>query len=360
MSLSALARERTPSVYPSEGALVAAMRKGDERAWPTLLGRYSSAIHAAALAYARMCHKSDAYESVQDAASGLYLCMVERLRDSILNYYRGECCLKTWVHRLIGDRRQIIKAFLMQTDQGRGRADTRLPRAMQQRSALDQEIYRRLVWGKEPTWIAWDLGISEAESHERSAEILELLHRRSPRVYRRIMGNRQALRPTVSLDRPSSSSGGERVFLEIEDVAPLPDAIVEQRCLEEHLPEIDRLIEQAIAEVPEEDVRIMILAFDHRWSLAEVVERAEIMNLSGINARHQVDYRITRSVRMIADHICANLPCLADADGIGTCAEEVVASLKELFREHGVQPYLAPGAGAATASPPHQSAVAAG
>lgn len=338
----------------SDDELVEGMRRGDESAWQVLLERYSSVIQGAAQSYARTCHSTEAYESVEDAASGLYLCMVERIRESMLTCFRGECRVKTWIYRLIGDRRQVIKALLMQTDRGRGRADTRLPRLIQQRGGLDREIYRRLVWGKEPSWIGWDLGLSELEARERSEDILELLRRHSPRVYRRIMANRQALRPMVSLGRPTPSSGGDALFPEVEDVAPLPDIVAEQRCLGEHLPQVEHLIEQAIAEVPEDDVRLMILVFDHQWSLSEVASRARLVNLSGITARHQVDYRITRSIRVIVDHICENLPCLNRGNGYAGCREDIAASLKELFRERGTAPYLAPGARALVL--PHRAA----
>jgi len=327
----------------SDHDLVESFRNGSELAWSTLLARYSPLVHAAARSYARTCHSSDACESSEDTASGLYLCMIERLRESILYYYRGECRLRTWVYRLVGDRRQIIKAFLMQTDQGRGRADTRLPRVIQKRPVLDQEVYRRLVWGKDPSWIAWDLGLSEMEAHELASDILALLRKRSPRVYRRIMANRQALRPTVSLDQPTMSSDGEAIHFEVQDMAPLPDVAAERHCLEEHLPQIEHLIEYALADMPEEDVRLMILVFDYGWSLAEVVERAPLMNLEGISARHQVDYRITRSVRAVAARVCENLSSGAGGNVAGECCEEVVASLKVLFRERGILPYLPSG-----------------
>jgi hypothetical protein len=319
--------------------LVKALRGGEERAWSFILQRYSSLISSAAHNYTRTCRSPEAYETHEDTASGLYLLMIERVRDSIVNYYRGECALKTWIYRLIGDRRQIIKAFLMQTERGRHRADTRLPRVIQTRPALDQEVYRRLVWGKDATRISSDLGLTPIEAHELSSDIMHLLQGESPRVYRRIMANRRALQPSISLDRPLQSDDGDEIRFEAPDTGPLPDAVTEQRRLLERLPAVNELIRDGLVETSEEDIRLLMLVYDHGWSLADVVEQAELMALENVTARHQVDYRITRVLRLLASSLCDRIGEDSDTS-FAKYREEVVTALKVLFREQGVAGYV--------------------
>ncbi len=323
----------------SDDELVEALRNGVDSAWSLILSRYSSLISAAARSYARVCPSQESFETQEDTSSGLYLCMVERLRDSIINYYRGECQLKTWIFRLIGDRRQIVKALLMKTEKGRHRADTRLPRTIQRRCEIDQDVYRRLVWGKDSSWIAWDLGLTEMDAHERSADIMALLMNESPRVFRRIMANRTALQPSVSLDRPIVNDDGDLMRMEARDGGPLPDALAEQRFLLARLPAAEKAIRTSLAETDEQDIRLLLLVFDHGWSLSEIVEKADLMALENVAARHQVDYRISRVLRAMAVRLCEYLsddgaPAAAD------CRENVVSALKGLFREHGIGAFL--------------------
>ena len=319
--------------------LVESLREGNESAWSYILERYSGLISSVAHNYARTTRTSEAYESHEDTASALYLLMIERVRDSILKYYRGECQLKTWIYRLVGDRRQIIKAFLMQTDTGRHRADTRLPRLIQKRPELDQEVYRRLVWGKDSSWIAWDLGLSEIEALQLSREIMDLLKEESPRVFRRIMGNRRALQPSVSLDRSVRNDDGEDVRLEASDTRPLPDANFEQTYLLERLPSVERIIREEFNVIEECDLRLLFLVFDQGWSLAEVVEQSETLALGGILARHQVDYRITRVLRKIATKLCDHIGDTSESE-VSDGREEVVVALKELFRDRGIASFV--------------------
>lgn len=319
--------------------LVEALRDGNEQAWSYILQRYSGLISSAAHNYARATRTTEAYESHEDTASALYLLMIERVRDSIINYYRGECQLKTWIYRLVGDRRQIIKAFLMQTDTGRHRADTRLPRVIQKRDTLDQEVYRRLVWGKDSSWIAWDLGLSELEALQLTGDLMELLKNESPRVYRRILGNRRALQPSISLDRSVRNDDGDEILFEASDTRPLPDANLEQTFLFERLPFVERIIKTELSEVDEDDLRLLFLVFDQGWSLAEIVEQAETLALSGITARHQVDYRITRLLRRMATKLCEHIGD-ASEQNIEDSREEVVAALKELFRDRGIAAFV--------------------
>ncbi len=331
--------QTTISSESSDEELVESLREGDEKAWSYILQRYSGLISSAAHNYARTTRSSEAYESHEDTASALYLLMIERVRDSILKYYRGECQLKTWIYRLIGDRRQIIKAFLMQTDTGRHRADTRLPRLIQKRPELDQEVYRRLVWGKDSSWIAWDLGLSEIEALQLSRDIMDLLKKESPRVHRRIMANRRALQPSISLDRSIRNDDGDEIQFEASDTRPLPDANFEQVDLLERLPSVEQMIREELAATEECDLRLLFLVFDQGWSLAEVVEQSETLALGGITARHQVDYRITRVLRQIATKLCEHIGDTSEID-VSDSREEVVAALKELFRDRGITSFV--------------------
>jgi len=104
----------------TDNDLVDMYRAGLESASQILLHRYSPLVRSAARAYARICHSPNRHETVKDTESALYLYMVERLHESVLRYYGRKCR----VHRLIGDRKQIVKAFLVQTDQGRHRTSS--------------------------------------------------------------------------------------------------------------------------------------------------------------------------------------------------------------------------------------------
>jgi hypothetical protein len=73
--------------------------------------------------------------------------------------------------------------------------------------------------------------------------------------------------------------------------------------------------------------------------LAEVVEQSETLALEGITARHQVDYRITRVLRQIATKLCEHIGDKSEID-VGDSREEVVAALKELFRDRGIASFI--------------------
>jgi hypothetical protein len=329
------ASERPRQVQQSDEELVWAIREGETReAWPCVLERYSALLERTARAYAMKCRR-ESHETVDDTTSALYVFMAERIHDSIVRYYRGECALGVWIRRLIGDRRQIVKAFLMQTERGRHRADTRLPKSMENRPPLDRHIYRRLVWGKDPTWIAYDLGLSETASRVACDDILETLRRTSPRVAGRIAANRQSMLPVLSIERSPRNDGS--VGIDPPDTAPLPDVLAERSILLREEPRASGAISRGLARMGEGDVRVLVLVHDHGWSLSEVAEAAPRIGIRGADARHKVDYRITRALRLIAIMLLEAF----DRDRTAERRDATVQSLKDLFREHGVSRYLA-------------------
>lgn len=195
--------DKTPAESPPAGEAVASSDEelvqlftaGDETAWALLLERYTKLLYRKALDYAGQAVDR------QDEAAELYLLMVELLRRS-LGSYQGRCKVKTWVMSVVGNRRHILKAFLLRKDPAR--ADVRLPRVLQSRPRMDQDIYRRLVWGLEPEHIAVELGVGVS----RCEEVEQTVASQSPRVYARIRANRLAQAAKISLDDADADGEG--------------------------------------------------------------------------------------------------------------------------------------------------------
>ena len=333
---AALEPQSLSLAFLSDRKLVSSMRNGSDDAWRIILHRYTPMLLAAARTYARSCASRDRPGALADIASELYLFMAERVRGSLLRFYRGECEVRTWIYRIIGDRRQIIKSFMVRADETRWRADTRFPKLMQDRPRIEQEVFRRLVWGKDALWIAQDLGMTEAKAHELCETILEELANKSPRVYQRIMANRKALLRPLPIEAPQLRDDKERAALELRDESPLPDETMENAALSRLLSRLRDVVAGLIKSLPEEDVRLLILVFDAGWSLTEIAERAPLVGLPGLSARHQVDYRINRTLGHLAQHLCEHYGRWRDDTLPTPSAAEVTAVLKGFLRETGV------------------------
>ena len=197
-------------------------------------------------------------------------------------------------------------------------------------------MYRRLVWGKDALWIAQDLGMTEAKAHELCETILEELAKKSPRVYQRIIANRKALLRPVSIESPQSRDDKKCAALELRDESPLPDETMENAALSRLLARLQEMVAALMKSLPEEDVRLLILVFDAGWSLTEIAERADLVGLQGLSARHQVDYRINRALGHVAQRLCENYGRWRDVTLPNPSAAEVTAALKAFLRETGV------------------------
>ncbi|HPU85559.1 MAG TPA: hypothetical protein PLE60_09540 [Candidatus Latescibacteria bacterium] len=333
---TALEPQSLSLAFLSDRELVSSMRNDSEGAWRVILQRYTPMLLAAARTYARTCASRDRPGALADIASDLYLFMAERVRASLLRFYRGECEVRTWIYRIIGDRRQIIRSFMARADETRWRADTRLPKLMQDRPRIEQEVYRRLVWGKDALWIAQDLGMTETKAHELCETLLETLARKSPRVYQRIMANRKALLRPVPIEAPQLRDDKECAAQELRDASPLPDETAENVALNRLLSGLQDVVAGFVKSLPEADARLLILVFDAGWSLTEIAERAELLGLPGLSARHQVDYRINRALGHVAQRLCEHYGRWRD-DTLPTPSVAVVtAALKAFLRETGV------------------------
>ena len=136
--------------------LVRRVQQGDRQAWCAFLARHTNLIYRKAREYSRTGSTRISPQDREDETGDLYLFMAETLRRS-LQSFRLSCRTSTWLNSVLGNRRQIIKAYLMQKDPSR--ADVRLPKVMASRSDVDKEIFRRLVWGLDPADIARDVGV---------------------------------------------------------------------------------------------------------------------------------------------------------------------------------------------------------
>jgi len=272
-------------------------------------------------------------DDLADEVSDLYLFIVQHVQKS-LDSFQGKCKVKTWINRIVYDRKQIMKSYLLHKHPDR--ADTRLPKILQDRSDVEKEIFKRLVWGVMPDRISWELGLSEAESEEHCEEILRLLKEHSRRVYERIMANRMAVLPNVSLDQLAEEEEGEGPRYEPVDPGPSPEgALVEQ--------EIREIVWGAVKEVwdtlSKDEKRLLILIYDKEMKPSEVAKSADRLRLSGMTTAQQIYYRKDKVLRKMVEGVEKRWTSLEREDAdlkrfkIGREALDV---LEEVLRERGV------------------------
>ena len=89
-------------------------------------------------------------------------------------------------------------------------------------------------------------------------------------------------------------------------------------------------------ELTAEVVGLLVLAFDHGYSLADIANASAAADGGPVRKRHDIDYRITQALRRIADKLAEAF----DTAQLGCDRKEIVKLLKVLLRENGVRPYL--------------------
>ena len=323
--LSFSARHRGDPVADEE--LVGRIQQGDQQAWALFLERYSDLVYGRAREYSRTAPVWSGAQEQEDEVADLYLFMAESVRRSLTSF-QGICKPGTWVLSIISNRKQILKAYLLQKDPGR--ADVRLPRVLKSSSEIDQEIFRRLVWGLDPGGIAWDLNLPE---HQCMA-VEELLRQRSPRVYERIQANRQAQMPRVSLDGGTEEEGNGPP-LQVADSELSPEEQVEQQDLHRVVQEGLRVAIQSLSAI---ERRVLIMLFNQGLTAAEIVELAtEEKSLGKVENVNQCYYLKDRALNQIAAQILPRVKAFAGrAPAPEARRRDLLKQIEELLREQGI------------------------
>ncbi len=301
------------------------IQHGDERAWADFLARHSDLIFTKASQYCRLSNVRAGVFDWRDERDELYLFMAQALRRS-LNSFRMTCQPRTWVFAVIGSRKQVVKAYLLHKTPAR--ADVRLPKIMESRSALEKQIFKRLIWGIDPAHIALELQTEE----DRCAEVEALLRHHSPRVYERILGNRVALEPTLSVD-DVDERGGAR--LEFTADAPNPEELFETKA-------VKQMVQQSLADaldtltIPER--RVLILLYSHDMSAADIVALAASDHrlLDGeIGNVNQCYYIKDRALEKIASVMTPKLVNAFDEEWGASHSRRVLKCIEALLKERG-------------------------
>lgn len=308
--------------------LVRRVQQGDRQAWCDFLERHTDLIYRKAREYSRSGAARISPQDREDETGDLYLFMAETLRRS-LQSFRLSCRTSTWLNSVLGNRRQIIKAYLMQKDPSR--ADVRLPKVMASRSDVDKEIFRRLVWGLNPADIARDVGVDV----EQCARVEALLCAHSPRVYERIQGNRRAREPKLRLDE-MDESGTAGPVLQVADQGLSAEEQL-------HTDRLDRIIQQALLVGGQKlsigERRLLVLLYNHGMSAAEILDMARAddgLGLGEVTNLNRCYYLKDRALDVLAAEISDKLQSLEA--GVVTATptrRDILKSLEELLRERG-------------------------
>ena len=312
----------------SDEELVRRIQNGDEEAWADFLERYSDLIFSRARDYCRLTTVRTGSGDLRDERDEIYLFMAESVRRS-LKSFRLSCHPKTWIISVIGNRKQVIKAYLML--KAPARSDVRLPKIMESRSELEKKIFRRLIWGIEPVHIAWDLQVDESQC----LEVESLLARHSPRVFERIQGNRRALEPKLSIDEHDDEEG-DRPRIQIADIGPSPEEEMESRAAQRAVQEA---LKHAYGELAPAERRVLILLYNHGLSAAQVVEMADTdanLALSEIDNVNRCYYVKDKALAKIADIMVEKLENFAgERAGAERQPRELLRRIEELLRDRG-------------------------
>lgn len=310
--------KRQAPLVPDE-ELVARIQQSDQEAWALFLERYTDLIYTRAWEYSQAAKTWLGAEDQQDEVADLYLFMASAVQRS-LKSFRGACKPSTWVFSVLNNRRQILKGYLLHKDPGR--AEVRLPQVLKSRPEIDQEIFKRLVWGLDPIRIAHELEVPESQC----AEVEGLLADHSPRVYARIQANRQTQKPRLALDQ-----------LQIASEAPDPAEHLERQELEETMHQILSTAFQGLS-TPER--RVLVLLYDQDFAPAEVAVLAAAdpnLGLAGITEVPQVYYLKDKALGKLVDALAEHLKKLEDSPpAFAQDQREGFRRLEALLRERGI------------------------
>ena len=308
--------------------LVKRIQRNDSRSWSEFLERHTDVIYRMAQQYSRASSALTTPSDNEDEVAELYLFMAESVLRS-LRSFRGGCKPSTWVISVIGNRKHLLKAFLLKKDPGG--ADIRLPAVMESRSETDKEVFRKLVWGLEVGRIAQELDLPEV----RCREVEDLLARNSPRVYARIQANRCARAPKFSLDEWTEDDRG-RPRLQVAHPGPGPE---EQATLEWlRVPLLEGLT-AALDELSSLERRVLSLLYDEGMSAIQVVELAASdpeMGLKDVGNVNHCYYLKDRALERILTQITEKLKRAGHLPPLVGDRRKLYKALEDLLREQGV------------------------
>ena len=309
--------------------LVRRIQSGDQRAWSLFLERYTDLIYRKALHYSGASDWSVfGAQDREDEVGELYLFMAQSVLRS-LKSFKGACKPSTWILSVIGNRKHVLKAFLLRKDPSR--AEVRLPAVLQSRSQTEQEIFRRLVWGLDVGRIAQDLGVSEDDCREVEA----LLASHSPRVHARIQANRRARIPKLSLDAWTEENRG-RPRLQIAHPGPDPADQVELESMHEAL---QRGLSDALAALDLPQRRVLSLLYGDGLSAAEIVQLATAdpaLGLDGVRNVNRCYYLKDRALESILQHITSQLERAGHAAAPSGERRKLLKRIEDLLKQQGV------------------------
>ncbi len=301
------------------------IQQGDERAWADFLARHSDLIFTKASQYCRLSKVLAGGLDWRDERDELYLFMAQALRRS-LNSFRMTCQPRTWVFAVLGNRKQVVKAYLLH--KAPARADVRLPKIMESRTALEKQIFRRLIWGIDPAHIALELQTEE----DQCAEVEALLRQHSPRVYERMLGNRVALEPTLSVDDVDERGGG---LLKFTADAPNPEELFESKA-------VKQIVQQSLADALDKlttpERRVLVLLYSQGMSAADIVALAasDPTLLEGeIGNVNQCYYIKDRALEKIAGVMTCELVRAFDEELVTSQSRRVYQCIEALLKERG-------------------------
>ena len=330
----------------SDEELVAAIQQGDGNAWAQFLERYTDLIYTKAWDYSQTEKTARDPEAREDETSELYLFLCEYLRRS-LKSFRGHCQPRTWVVAIIKNRGRVLKTYLMHKDPQR--ADARLPVILNEpsREMLDglserehkifselsremrAQVFKQLVWGMTPAYIAQGLNISEG----LCLDLEDLLRRHSPRTFERIWQNRLAQASEMRIDALEEDE--DRPTLELIDPGPAPDEAMEMR---EYRRAIQSALHEGLASLSTTERRVLILLYNKNIKPGQIVRLAAEpdLHLEGIENEQQVYYLRRKAMEKLLDHLLESGEIPVAGPQSAADKKELTKLLEELLQEQGV------------------------
>ena len=314
----------------SDEELVPRIMHGDSKAWAELLERYTDLIYTKASEYCQTGAWMPT-DDLADEVSDLYLFMVQYVQKSLYSF-KGKCKVKTWINNIVYNRKQIIKSYLL--SKYPDRADTRLPKVMQDRSDVEKEMFKRLVWGLMPDRISWELGLDETKCRELCEEILQLLKENSRRVYERIMANRMAILPDVSLDQLVEQD--EKPSYEPASMGPNPEETLVEKEMQETVWDAMKEVWDTLSK---DEKRLLVLIYDKEMKPSDIAKSALPLLLPEITKAHQVYYRKDAVLKKLLKGIEKRWRSLEPKNAefkASRTLREALDALEEVLRERGM------------------------
>jgi DNA-directed RNA polymerase specialized sigma24 family protein len=312
----------------SDEQLIVQIQQNDPDAWAIFLNRYTDVIYRKACDYSQTNRMGSTLEDREDEAADLYLFMSAYLKQS-LKSFQGKCKPSTWVLGIISNRPRILKAYLLHKDPDR--ADVRLPKTLASRSHTDQEIFKRLVWGFDPAYIAQDLHVTE----DQCWEIETLLAEQSPRVYSRICANRTARAPHIHMDTEGDEDD-HTPHVTVVDLKPNPEQALIFR---ESQSFVQKALSDIMATFSIEERRILILLYNENLKPAEIVRLSTSdpnLGLAEVDNVNRIYYVKDRALNKICAHMLSHIDQQGTVSLPETKKRDLLSSIETYLSECGL------------------------